>query len=118
DRILIQQADESDWLKQAIFLQEHITDAIIDEAFSKVPKEVQDETLDAIKAHLKGRRNNLRDIAARYYKHLNELVILMGTDKDDYIEVTRINDKETHIKISRIKSGEKADTLVDKTFNR
>ncbi|WP_239970518.1 metallophosphoesterase [Confluentibacter citreus] len=118
DRILIQKSSQDDWLKQATFLQEHITDAVIEEAFLKVPKEVQDETLDAIKRHLKGRRGNLLDIATRYYKHLNELVILMGTDKDDYIEITRTSDKETHIKISRIKAGEKADVIVDKTFNR
>jgi hypothetical protein len=118
DRILIQNASEDDWLKEAAFLQEHITDAVIDDAFSKMPKEVQDETLETIKANLKGRRSKLLNIAARYYKHLNELVILTGTDKDDYIEVTRTNNKETHIKISRIKGGEKADVLVDKTFNR
>ncbi|PKQ43685.1 metallophosphoesterase [Confluentibacter flavum] len=118
DRVLIQKASQEDWLQEAAFLQEHITDAVIDEAFLKVPKEVQDETLDAIKTNLKGRRSNLLDIATRYYKHMNELVILMGTDKDDYIEVTRTSDKETHIKISRIKAGKKADVLVDKTFNR
>src|SRR5690606_2747961 len=118
DRILIQNASEDDWLKEAAFLQEHITDAVIEEAFSKVPKEVQDKTLETIKANLKGRRSKLLNIATRYYKHLNELVILTGTDKDDYIEVNITNNKETHIKISRIKGGEKADVLVDKTFNR
>jgi predicted MPP superfamily phosphohydrolase len=118
DRILIQKASQDDWLKEAAFLQEHITDVVIDEAFSKVPKEVQDETLNAIKKHLKERRNNLLDIATRYYKHLNELVVLIGTDKDDYIEVTRKDFKETHVKISRIKGGEKADVIVDKTFHR
>ncbi|MBU3821084.1 metallophosphoesterase [Flavobacteriaceae bacterium XHP0103] len=118
DRILIQKANEADWLKEAQFLQENITDAVIDEAFSKVPKEVRDASLEEIKRNLKGRKSNLQDIARRYYKHLNELVILTGTDKDDYIEITRINDKETHVKISRIKDGKKADVLVNKTFNK
>lgn len=118
DRILIQQADKDVWLKHAKFLQENITDAIIDKAFLKVPKAVQDQTLEDIKQKLKGRRGNLQDIATRYYNFLNELVILTGTDKDDYIEVTRTADNETHVKISRIKDGEKADVLVDRTFNR
>jgi hypothetical protein len=118
DRTLIQKADKDTWLKHAKFLQEHITDDIIEEAFKKVPKEVQDKTLEEIKQNLKGRKANLVDIATRYYEYLNKLVILTGTDKDDYIEVIRQGDKETRVIISRIKGGEKADVIVDKVFNR
>lgn len=118
DRTLIQQAGKETWLKQAKFLQENITDDIIEKAFAKVPEEVQDKTLDEIKQNLKGRRGNLMDIATRYYEYLNELVILTGTDKDDYIEVIRQGNKETRVIISRIKGGEKADVIVDKVFHR
>lgn len=118
DRVLIQQADKETWLKHAKFLQENITDAVIDKAFTKVPNEVQDKTLSEIKDKLKGRRSNLQDIAMRYHDYLNELVILTGTDKDDYIEVKRTGDNETRVTISRIKDGKKADVIVDKTFNR
>ncbi|MEY8850118.1 metallophosphoesterase [Psychroserpens sp. XS_ASV72] len=118
DRILIQESEKDTWLKQAKFLQEHVTDEVIDVAFSKVPKEVQDETLEDIKEKLKGRRSNLLDIAERYYNILNELVILCGTDKDDYIEIKRIGDKKTQIIISRIIDGEKGEVLVDRIFDR
>ena len=118
DRVLVQQADKETWLKHAKFLQENVTDEVIEKAFSKVPKEVQDKTLIDIKEKLKGRRGNLQDIALRYYNYLNELVVLTGTDKDDYIEITRTGDKETNIKISRIIDGEKGEVIVDKTFNK
>ncbi|MFP4845043.1 metallophosphoesterase [Winogradskyella sp. PE311] len=118
DRVLVQQATKETWLEHAKFLQENITDEVIDKAFTKVPTEVQDETLMDIKMKLKGRRSNLLDIAERYYKFLNELVILTGTDKDDYIEVNRVADNQTHIKIWRIKDGKKADVLVDKVFHK
>ena len=118
DRVLIQKADKEKWLEQAKFLQDNVTDEVIDVAFSKVPETVQDKTLEDIKQKLKDRRTNLQDIATRYYNYLNELVVLTGTDKDDYIEVTRTGDKETHIKISRIIDGEKGEVIVDKTFNR
>ena len=118
DRVLVQQSTREQWMEQAKFLQENVTDDVIDKAFTKVPETVQDSTLRVIKKNLKGRRQNLTDIAERYYNHLNELVILTGTDKDDYIEVNRIRDNETSVKIWRIKGGEKADVLVDKTFNR
>ncbi|SFZ89390.1 Calcineurin-like phosphoesterase [Flaviramulus basaltis] len=118
DRVLIQDSNKEVWLEQAKFLQENITDEVIEKAFAKVPEEVQDITLDEIKEKLKGRRSNLQDIATRYYNYLNKLVILTGTDKDDFIEVIRTGDEETRIIISRIKDGEKEEVIVDKIFNR
>ncbi|WGD33597.1 metallophosphoesterase [Olleya sp. YS] len=118
DKVLIQQSGKDVWLKQAQFLLDNVTDKVIDEAFNKVPDEVKDETLEQIKVFLKQRRGNLKDIAERYYDYLNELVVLTGTDKDDYIEVKRIGDNETQVIISRIKDGKKADVIVDRTFNK
>ncbi|WP_299338880.1 metallophosphoesterase [uncultured Psychroserpens sp.] len=118
DRVLIQKADRDKWLEQAQLLQDRITDEVIEKAFSKIPEEVQDETLEDIKKKLRGRLSNLQDIATRYYNILNELVILTGTDKDDYIEVKRIGDNETQVIISRIIDGEKGEVIVDKVFHK
>lgn len=118
DRVLIQKSEKELWLEQAKFIQDHITDEIIDKAFSEVPKEVQDSSLEDIKTKLKGRRGNLMDIASRYYDYLNSLVVIRGTDKDDYFEITRTGDNETHVKVSRMKDGKKGEVLVDRTFNK
>ncbi len=118
DRVLVQGSKRETWIKHAKFLQENITDAIIEKAFKNVPEAAQDQTLEEIKTKLKGRRGNLEDIANRYYDFLNKLVILSGTDKDDYIEVTRTGDNETRVKISRIKDGEKGEVIVDKVFHK
>ncbi|WP_299125777.1 metallophosphoesterase [uncultured Winogradskyella sp.] len=118
DKVLIQQSGKDVWLAQAEFLQNNITDDVIIKAFSKIPEEVRDESLIEIQKHLKGRRANLKDIAERYYSYLNELVILTGTDKDDLFEITRSGDNETHVKISRIKDGEKGEVMLDRTFNK
>lgn len=117
DRVLIKQATRDTWIKQAKFLQENVTDEVIERAFNNVPEEVRDESLEEIKKFLKERRGNLVDIANRYYDYFNELVILTGTDKDDYIEVERVGDRETRVKISRIIEGEKGEVIVDRTFN-
>lgn len=118
DRVLIQKAEKELWLEQAKFIQDHVTDEVIEKAFSEIPIEVQDSTLEDIKTKLKGRRGNLMDIANRYYDYLNSLVVITGTDKDDYFEITRTGKNETHVKVSRIKDGKKADVLVDRTFNK
>ncbi len=118
DRILIQQATAKDWIAEAKFIQENITEQIVQEAFDELPEEVQDETLKEIIGHFKNRKQNLDKIAERYYNFISKLVILTGTDKDDFIDIIRKPNKETQVIITRNKDGKRADVLVDKTFNQ
>lgn len=113
DHALLPNATKDIWIAQARFIQENLTDAAIEKAFDKFPKEVQTAQLDQIKAFLKERRGNLPDIAHRYYNHLNKLVILKGTDKDDHFEITR-EANGTRIQISRIKGGEIKKPFIDR----
>src|SRR5690606_23391179 len=117
DRILLPNATEEDWIREAKYIQEHLTDDVIEKAFTAIPTEVDNATTDIIKEKLKGRRALLNNIARDYYKIVNKIAILKGTDKDDIIEVTRTDNKETNVKIYRNKGGEKADLMVDKTFH-
>jgi len=105
DRTFTQNATKEVWMEQARFIQENLTDEDIDRAFTKLPGEVQDDTSEEIKRKLKARKGNLADIASRYYDYLTRLVIITGTDKDDYFEITR-SDNETKITVARIKNGE------------
>ncbi|RXJ49885.1 metallophosphoesterase [Gelidibacter gilvus] len=117
DRALLQQSGREAWLKQAKFLQENITDDVIEKAFQKIPVEVQDSIIDDIKLKLKGRRGNLEDIAARYYDYLNELVVLTGTDKDDHFEITRLDNGLTQVKISTLHNGAILEPFIDRTYD-
>ncbi|NND25105.1 MAG: phosphoesterase [Flavobacteriaceae bacterium] len=118
DRILIQKLDRDAWLKHAAFLKDAITDEVVENAFSKVPEAVSDDDIADIKQKFKGRRDNIIDIAERYFLFLNELVILAGTDKDDDIKITRLDDGKTNIRIARIIDGEIGEVMVDRTFDR
>ena len=104
DRNFTQGSTKEIWLQEAKFIQENLSDAAIENAFSKLPKEVQDKTSEAIIAKLKERRGHLMDIASRYYDHLAKLIIITATDKDDQIEIIR-GDRITTITVSRIKNG-------------
>jgi len=103
DRSFIQQAGREQWLEQARILQEGLTDAVIDQAFEALPKEVQDQTAQNIKEILKSRRDAVVDLAERYYEYVSRLVIITGTDKDDHFEITR-GEGQTTITVHRIKS--------------
>jgi hypothetical protein len=113
DHALLPNSTKEVWLSQATYIAENLTDTDIDLAFSKFPKEVQNEQLENVKALLKERRSNLTSIAARYYEHLSKLVILKGTDKDDHFEITR-EEEGTRVQISRIKDGEIKKPFIDR----
>ena len=115
DRSLTKNSQKENWLAQARFIQENLSDAQIDKAFTTLPKEVQNLGVQEIKESLKERRSNIVDIAGEYYDYLSSLVILTGTDKDDHFEITR-NDDETRVQISRIKDDKIQEPFVDRTI--
>ncbi len=118
DRTLIRNSGREAWAEQAKFLQENLTDQAIESAFQNIPSESRGEDLDAIKKNLKGRRQNIVDIAERYYNYLTSLAIVTGTDKDDLIHIERMKKGKTRITVSRIKDGEKGAIVSDKTFDK
>lgn len=118
DRTLIKNSGREEWIKQAKFIQENLTDRAIEKAFKNIPKEAEGEDLNIIKENLKGRRGNLVDIANRYYDYLARLAIITGTDKDDFIRIERMKKGKTRVMVYRIKDGEKADVVSNKIFDK
>ena len=110
DRALIKNATKKDWEREAMYIKDNLSDAAIDNAFTMLPKEVQLEGVDEIKAALKERRDQIVEFADEYYRYLNDLVVITGTDKDDHFEITR-SDDETLVEVSRIK-----DDVVQEPF--
>jgi predicted phosphodiesterase len=118
DMRLIKEATKSDWDAQVRIIQHQITDEVIETAFLKFPKEVRDETIDAIKRKLKGRRKNLQKISDNYFSHLNKFQVITGTDKDDWFEMNRFENGDTEIIGYRIKGGKKADTFHKRRYKK
>ncbi|WP_271785250.1 metallophosphoesterase [Aquimarina algiphila] len=118
DRTLIKNSGREEWLNQAKFIQENLTDAAIESAFQNIPSEAEGEDLNTIKRNLKGRRQNIVEIANRYYDYLTTLAIITGTDKDDLIHIERMKKGKTRVTVSRIKDGEKGVVVSDKTFDK
>ncbi len=96
-----------DWLAQATFIQENLSETDIRKAFKNLPAEIQDRVSEDLIQKLLVRKADLQSYAAVYFKFLQEKVILTGTDKKDKFVITRLPDNETEIKIYRLKkSGE------------
>jgi len=97
DMKLLKSLTLKDWLIEAQFIKDNLTDEVIEKAFSQLPEEVQNKSVDEVKLVLKYRRNKIEKIAARYYKILNKSVILTASDKDDNIVITRQDHGKTKI---------------------
>ncbi|MDX1543800.1 MAG: metallophosphoesterase [Christiangramia sp.] len=116
DRSLLQNTGKETWQQQAEFIKNNITDQVIEEAFANLPEETMGEATEELIENIKGRRNNIVDIAMRYYDHLANLAIVTGTDKDDFIDVERLPDGNTRVTVTRNKDGERAEDLSDKVY--
>ena len=116
DRALAQRSDREVWVAQAKYLQDNITDEVIEKSFNDLPVEVRSgKSIETIKESLRGRRDNLVEIANTFYDYLAELQMVTATDKDDYFEITR-GDNQTVVKVWRIIGGEKGELIQDRTY--
>ncbi|MFV8369270.1 metallophosphoesterase [Flavobacterium sp. LB2R40] len=106
DLAFIKTAGENEWIKQARYIQENLSDTDIDGAFTNLPKEVQDETIKDIKRKLKLRRNELHRSALQYYTVLQHTVLIVGTDKKDKFIIQNKEKNKLEIQVYRIKNSE------------
>ncbi|UAB80409.1 metallophosphoesterase [Marixanthomonas sp. SCSIO 43207] len=117
DRALLKRSGKQDWLNTAEFLQTAISDSLIDEAFSKIPQSVTNQSLEDIKTALKGRRDNLVEISERYYSYLASLQTVEGTNKKDFFQITRLSDGRTNVKTYNFPSDDRGMLVADRTFS-
>ncbi|WP_203296306.1 metallophosphoesterase [Luteirhabdus pelagi] len=116
DRALLEQSVRSDWKQGAEFIQMQLSDSIIEAAFTKVPTEVQSESLQNLISTLKQRRDKLVEAADSYYDFLSSLQIVMGTEKADFFVITRFSDGKTNVKNYTFPADDKGMLVSDRTF--
>ncbi|MFD0860611.1 hypothetical protein ACFQ1M_00200 [Sungkyunkwania multivorans] len=117
DRALLNQYGVDVWIEEAKFIQDHITDKDIEQAFERLPKEVQDSTASRFKTVLKARLKDLPSYARSYGSYLNEVVSIHATEKDDKIIIERLNNGKTRITLRRIFSDEPNEIFYERSFD-
>jgi hypothetical protein len=115
--VLINHTQE-DWLREARFIKENLTEEVIDKAFANFPKEVDQLKVARTKKALLERLGGVEENAVDMYEYLRSCVLITGTDKDDYFEITRKPNGITNVRIFRIKKGEKADKFWDVDYDK
>jgi len=92
DRFFISELDWNDWEQQIDYLQAELTDADIEKGIKALPQIAQDFNGDDLISSLRGRRDNLRKYARKYYEYLAKEVDVVGTDEDDYFDIKFYSD--------------------------
>lgn len=117
DMEIISQSGKEVWDAQVKYIQENVTDAVIEKAFLNMPEEVRDNTVEEIKQKLKARRANLQKISNRYFELVNKYAVIKGTNKDDWFDIKRMSNGQTKVTTYRIKGGEKKDKFHERIYN-
>lgn len=117
DRSLLTKYSPEIWEEEAKIILERITPEVIDKAFLRLPKEVQDHTAKFIKESLKSRLQILPEKAKEYGQYLDKIVAITGTEKDDVFEVKKMPDGNTSVVVKRLLSDEKNELIYERTFN-
>ncbi|WP_223606791.1 BamA/TamA family outer membrane protein [Chryseobacterium sp. OSA05B] len=117
DLIFLKGATQEEWTAQAKYIQEHLTDVDIDDAFTNLPKEVKDETIADIQRKLKIRKTKLQDYAAQYYDVLQEKVSLAGTVNPDQFVITKDRHSVTVKQYKLDKNKENPELVFEKTYD-
>jgi len=117
DMEIITQSGKEIWDVQAKYIQENVTDEIIEKAFLNMPDEVQGKSVRDIIQKLKARRSNLQKISDRYFDLTNKYAVIKGTNKDDWFDVERLPNGETKVIAYRIKNGKKKDKFHERTYD-
>lgn len=118
DVALMVQSDKEVFDEQVQFIQNNITDEVIDKAFENIPSELQNEDIAEIKEFLKSRRKNLQLISDRYYNVVSKFSVIKGTNKDDWFDIERLKDGKTKVTAYRIKDGKKADVFHQRIYTK
>jgi len=114
DKAVIRENNWNTWKEQAEYLQNTLTDEVIQEAFDVLPADIaDDEYVMDIRSTLEVRRGNMMEIAREYYDYLVKFDIFLGTEDDDAFLITRKPDGVTEIELT----NEDGEVVAQKTYD-
>ena len=117
DRRLLNEPAWEDWQREIAFLQQQLSDSVIEQSIRDLPAEVFPISGPEIIAKLKSRRNELAAAGRTYYEILSRYVDVVGSEKHELFEVTRLPDGHTRVEVYKTKKeGDLRQKLYERTF--
>ncbi|MBR9999198.1 MAG: BamA/TamA family outer membrane protein [Cyclobacteriaceae bacterium] len=118
DRMFLTEQDWGDWEKTTEYLQENLTDSLIESAIHILPEEIYQHSGDKIIGKLKRRRDDLGFYAREYYEFLSRTVSVKGSNEKEMFDVERLSDEETRVRVwdPKQKSEKHDRKMYDRVF--
>jgi hypothetical protein len=121
DRRLLVGVDQPTWDSVASSFVDRLTDEVIERAVRRLPAEYY--ALDGARLDhaLKSRRDEFAEAASRYYRQLADYVDIYLSDKQEYVEITRLDDQRVEVtawRRDRETGGKKGGPVYHRVFMR
>lgn len=116
DRFFLTRLNKQDWIAMAEELKLLITDSIIDYSIKLWPDTIYKLDGEAVTAKLKSRRDQLPEYAVEYYNFLAKEVEVLGSEKNEIFEITRLNNDSTLVKVYKLNENNKRIIFYERTF--
>ena len=100
DRFLLTDLEKAEWMEIAADLQARITDDVIDTALRRMPTEYYELTGAEIDGILRRRRDQLTDVAEKFYDFLVEDVDVHGSDRSEIMTVERLDGNDVTVSVA------------------
>ncbi len=117
DMTLLGGATRSDWEEEARIIQQRVTPGLVARSLEGFPPEVRGETSERIAEILLARLEKLGQFATDYFEVLQKYVVVQGTDKDDWFELTGAPDGGILVRAYRNIEGEKSKLFFERTLD-
>jgi len=104
DRRILTQVTKEKWDSVALHIKRMLTDKVIINAVQQLPPEHYQKVCVELKNSLINRRNKIQEISNKYYKLVNKYINVYASVKNDYIEINRLDNKRTEVKLYRYSS--------------
>lgn len=117
DRTFLNGLSWADWEKEISYIQEHLTDEVIDAAFEAWPDTIQALSAASTARILKARRDDMWRFARIHYEFISETVEIPCSDKHEQIEILRMQDSTRVHVYKQKKDGEQKQLIYSRTFS-
>lgn len=118
DRYFLNGLNQQDWEEQIAFVQNALTDDVIEKAMRKMPPVIYRESGQIIKSKLIARRNILKKQALTYYRALSGVVTVSTSEKHENFNITNLPRGQVSVKINKIKKdGKQEQVIYERTFD-
>ena len=109
DRRFLGTLKKETWDSVAIFMQQNLTDEVIEKAVRNLPPGYFKIAGEQLIKKLESRRDQLKNASDEFYKLIVMYVDLYGSNEDEYVEITRLDDETTKYDLYKRskKTGEK-----------